>query len=201
MTLKQYIDNVEVKLRMRGLKRKAIPPPEFLRRIINIARREVARKTRALQCWNTTNSIENRSSYKIPADCLKIIEVWYDHRPLDYKTNFNMNHLMQYAYDATGSTGTPKFWSLYGGENQETAFIYLYPTPSADDKEIKLQTIQLPADLVNVSSVCELPANIQAKVEESVFMVLMKYRGDSQWGIIERFLEERIRDYVNLRVL
>ena len=201
MTLKQYIDNTEVKLRMRGLKPKEIPPYEFMRRVVNAARDEIVKQTRCLQSWYTTPSVVNRPDYKMPSDCLKILDVFYDSKPLDEKTNWQMNHLMQYAYPATGSTSIPKFWSYYGGENQTTAFIYLYPTPNESDKVIKLQANGLPEDLAYRSSTCELPKPYAALVEEAVFMVLMKYRADSQWGVILRFLEERIYDYVNLRVL
>lgn len=193
MTLANYIDNLEVKFQMGGWKKNEYPPPEFLRQAINTARRTIARETRCLQCWNTTTGDKDYGDYTLPTDCIMVLDVMYDNIPLKKKTNWTMNYLRR--YDASG---TPKYWSKYGGENQSTSFVYLHPRPNEDGKVIKLQTIQLPVVLSALNNTCELQPNIQALVEDALFTILAKYRG-LPWVNLQSFLDKQIIKFINFR--
>lgn len=196
MTLNDYVSNIIAKLMMAKFKEEEIPVFEFLRRLINAARREIARETRCLQCWNKTVSDKDTGDYRLPDDCLIVLDVMYDGIPLRKKFNREMNYKRRYD-----TSGVPRYWSKYGGENQSTSFIYLHPKPNQDGVEIKIQTVQLPRELTDKDIVCELQSNIQALVEDAVFATLLQYRGSAPWSLMHAFLTKQIARYINLRVI
>jgi len=194
MTLKEYVDNLNTGLTAFGLLKKPMPP-EYMRRKINYIRRYIAQETRCLQCWNESTSADGVYKYQKPTDCLKILDVYYDDELLVRKNNSEMNGLLQ-----DESVNIPEYWSEYGGENQPSGFIYLYPAPNTTGKIIKIQTIQLPVDLVVDGSVCELPLTMQFLVEEGVKIELLKDLGDRGYAMRQATYERKIKENINLRV-
>jgi|GEM_PF-5798720 len=198
MTLQDFIDNVTFNLRQSGLKKIEIPPPEAMRRLIKRAREHVAEQTRCLRGWSKVKdgSKIDQAKYKISADCLDVLDLYYDGVLRDYITPYEMNYHKQH-----GNTGTPSRWTYYGGRNQPSGFIYLDPTPTEDGKEIKIQTIQLPQILTDLDSVCELSPIYQNLVEDTVFAIILRNRGNRQWTLLNSFVDNQMIKHICNRAL
>lgn len=195
MTLKEYIDNINVGMTAFGLLKKPLPF-EYLRRKINAVRKYIALETRCLQCWNECYSEIGVSKYKKPPDCIKVLDVFYDGKPLQRKNNFEMNYKMQFSNEK----GTPEYYSEYGGANQESGFIYLYPAPDAE-KLIRIQTVQLPNDLTSLSSQCELPPILSYLVEEGIKVEILKDLGSYLYLARRSAFEQKVKENINVRDL
>lgn len=198
MTLDDYIDTIRFELGQLDL------PPEYLRRQINYARREVARRTRALECTSQCDSVADQADYRIPhssndstfVDCVTVLDIKYDGNLITWTNPRDMN------YRATlEQSGEPIYWCYYGGESQPTGYIKLEPTPDTAGKIIEIHSIQFPLPLINNADICELNDIIQQVVIHYVEGLILSKRGFKEGATLLQLAERGIRDNTKLRSL
>lgn len=195
MTLKDYQDNLYVKLQARGWKVSELPPREFLKTVINNVRRLVAQRTRALQYWYHTTSDEGYGDYRVPTNTYMVYAVKYDGRPLRKKSTKRMNELRRF-----GTTGTPWCYAFYGARGQADAYIQLHEACDTKDKDINIEVVGSTTDLTEPTGECELASMYQAIIEDYLFTQFTRYHGQT-WANLAAFMEKEIDEHMNLRVI
>jgi hypothetical protein len=198
LTLNEYIGNINTSLLKKGYVRNPLPNT-YMKNRINYMRRYIAQRTKCLECWATIPSKNGIAEYQSPSDMLYVFDVWYDGYKLDRTIARNMSKLR----DGDIPEGVPTRYCFYGGENQPSSKVYLYPTPNEDQKEIKVHTLQLPVDLITLISVCELPLTVQWLVEEGVVLELLgnEERTDPRLPLRVAVWRRKVNENINCRVL
>jgi hypothetical protein len=176
---------------------------EYLRRQVNQARREIAKRTRCLHCTSYLTSVVGTSKYRVPhssndstfVDCAEVLDVLYDDETLIWINEREMVYKASFA-----ATGTPIYWSYFGGVAQVTGYVQLEPTPN-EAKTIRIHAIQLPLPLVYDYSICELNDIIQKIVVNYVEGEIMTKRGHPEGVQLLRMCEKSIYDNMWLKSL
>jgi hypothetical protein len=107
--------------------------------LINLAQREYVRKTRVLQSFAFTSSIQGQADYPMPTDWLGSEKVFYNMTTDGTTPNWhpleptNLEKLGQenpnFLSSATDMQGTPKYYYVIGST------LYLYPRPATGRTE------------------------------------------------------------------
>lgn len=171
-----------------------------MRSRVNYMRKYVAQRTKCLEYRAKSLSLNGWAEYQSPAEMLSVFDVWYDGNKLNRVIPRNMNKLR----DGTIPEGVPTSYCFYGGENQPSSLIYLYPTPNEDEKEIKIHAIWLPEDIVLLDKADnELPPMVQWLVEEGVVLELLgnEERTDPRLPLRVAMWRRKINENINCRVL
>lgn len=110
---------------------------------------EIATEAKCIERTYSTVSVANTQEYSYPTNTISIKQVTYNDVPL-IKTDFREADKSQLYVNTTATTGTPVYYTEWGGA------IQLWPTPNADDDEIKIYSYNNP-QAISVTSTLEVP--------------------------------------------
>lgn len=197
MTLRDYIDQIRFELNDEKMSW------EYARVQVNHARREIAKRTRCQHCTSILTTTIGGNKYRIPyassdsdfVDVIEVLDVLYDGEPLDWINNQEMVYK-----ESLASSGTPIYWSYFGGEAQPSGYVQVEPKPDAA-KTLKIHAIQFPLPLINNTDTCELNDVIQQMVVNKVVGEILLKRGHPEGSQILRLVERGIYDNIWLKSL
>lgn len=137
----------------------------------NDAQIEIAKNTEGLDGPYTTPTLDGVAAYALPVDFLLVRRVTFDGYHLERKTAEQLD-LVNPNRDVSTSTGKPVYYYT------RSRSIYLYPVPGPVGT-LKLTYVKRPADLVDDTSIPNLPVEMH---EDIVRYCLMRAKElDSDW--------------------
>ncbi len=200
INLKSYMDMIRYELKDENI------PTEYLKIKINEMRREIAYKTRCMECYSECLAESCVYKYRFPrsstdtsfVDLIEVLTLEYDGVILEYIDPQEMHLLHE-----TVSSGTPAYYTVIGGKSQPFGWIEVYPTPSESGKTIWIHGIQYPLPLVdplpNSVVYCELQDAIQRIVVNQIVGELMLKAWRTPGISLLNLNREEIRDHTKLR--
>jgi len=196
MTLKDYVDIIRFEMKDNNI------PEKYLQTQINLVRREIAYKTRCLECYSECLAEVDVYKYRFPrsstdtayVDLVEILTLKYDGVMLEDIAPDEMHYLRE-----NDLTGTPRNFTLIGGKSQPTGFVELWPTPDVSGKTIWIHAIQYPSPLVSMSGVCELQDAIQRIVLNQIVGEYMLKSWRTPGISLINFNKDEIRDHTKLK--
>lgn len=170
-----------------------------IRRWINEAAKDIARRTESLQATASINSIASTQQYTAPVDTLRVYRVEYidasnKSTVLEYR-DFNNMDSVWWSSQLT-VTGTPQLYTMWGFP--PTLKIVVYPTPQSSADAFKVYyyrtATELATDGTAGSSTVDVPTGREELVIDYVeYMALRKDR-DPRWQEAKALYDEKVNN-------
>lgn len=170
-----------------------------LRRWINEAARDIARRTETIQDRDTVSVLAGTQEYTLADDILRVHRVEFVGtgdtavHPMEYMDFNNMDQL--WVTRKAQDRGTPRVFSLYGFV--PNLKIILYPI-SDRSGTLTVYSFRLPAELATdgsaASSTVEIPEGWEDLVIEYVLYQGQLKDGNQDWQALKQLYEQKLDD-------
>jgi len=150
---------------------------------IGIAQQKLAMDTKCLSEDTTVTSATGKASYALPSRCIGVYSVYFDGRPLNPTSGYELDSLNESTHWRT-QTGPPTDW-LESTSDRTRFLIYPIPTSSYNGKTIRIIYSYISDMITTVSQSIEvqefaLPALIALASYQCYKKLEIKYKSDRE---------------------